>query len=62
MQPATKLEFDIANFKKVMEEAPSPDNGWAFEYEGIIDKNFPGTSLKNFPFLTLFRFHNENLQ
>jgi len=42
MYSASKPEFDIEKFKSVMEEAPSPENGRNFEYEGIIDKSFKG--------------------
>jgi len=38
----SRLEFDIFRFKAMMAEAPSLENGWSFEYEGAIDKNFHG--------------------
>jgi len=39
---SSPFEFDIAQFKTVMQEASSIENGWKFEFEGIIDKSFPG--------------------
>jgi len=43
---SSKLEFAISQFKSIMEEAPSPENGWSFEYEGIIDQNFKDSTMK----------------
>jgi len=43
---ASGLEFDIAQFKTVMEEAPSKENGWNFIYEGMVDKTFSDSTMK----------------
>jgi len=46
---SSKLEFNIELYKSLMEEAPSIENGWGFEYEGIVP-NFPGISSQIFHF------------
>lgn len=42
MQSQSTPDFDIAQFKTIMEQAPTKENGWDFEYEGVVDKSFKG--------------------
>ncbi len=45
MQSQSTPDFEIAEFKTVMEQAPTKDNGWSLAYEGEIHKDFKGILL-----------------
>jgi len=39
---STSTDFDIAEFKTVIEQAPTKENGWSLAYDGEINKKFKG--------------------
>ena len=47
---ATKIDFDIQQFKSLMDESPIKDNGWTLTYEGKVDKEFKGNIFSYFLF------------
>ncbi len=42
MQSQSTSDFDIAQFKTVVEQAPTKENGWELGYDGVVDKDFKG--------------------
>jgi len=60
---SSSFDFGIPLFKSIIQEAPTQENGWRFEYEGVIDKSFPGIDcFVKLHFSPTFRLKNENLQ
>ena len=44
MQASSIPDFDIQQFKSVMTQDPTQENGWTLQYEGSVDKEFKGIS------------------
>ncbi len=42
---ASLLDFNVSQFKTVIEEIPSKENGWKLQYEGKVSKKFSGILL-----------------
>ena len=36
------INFDVAHYKQIMDQAPTKENGWELDYEGVARKDAPG--------------------
>lgn len=49
MQEASSVpDFDIHQFKTVMTQEPTQENGWTLQYEGPVDLEFPDSTIKTY--------------